>query len=185
MSDEKSDKAVGLFGNPLPIMMVVLLAGGLLVKNVPLESARPADPERVKFLPTSQQDVEGRLWQDPFAAVERYKKSSEQAVTLPKNTLLMLFAPTSPNTSSASNRLKDLKEKIETLNNVTIVAVSVFGGPYAEEAEIRRRSRFAVISALGFHDYHPSLSDAIGYFSPNPNKRLEFYDDDVPYEWFE
>ena len=75
MSDDKSDKAGSWFGNPLPIVMVVLLAGGLLVKNVPLESARPTNPERVTFLPTSQQDVEARLWQDPFAAVEKLKKS--------------------------------------------------------------------------------------------------------------
>ena len=66
MSDDKSDKAGDWFGNPLPIVMVVLLAGGLLVKNVPLESARPTDLERVKFLPTSQQDVEARLWQAWF-----------------------------------------------------------------------------------------------------------------------
>ena len=189
MIDDKSDKAGSWFENPLPIMMVVLLAGGLLVKNVPLESARPTDPERIQFVPTSQQDVEARLWQDPFAAVEKHKKSSEQAVTLPKNTLMMLFEPTSPNTSSASHRLETLKKEIQRLNeksdDVTVVAVSVFGAPYAEEAEIRRRSRFAVVSALGFHDYHPQFSDAIGYFRPHTNKKTEFYDDDVPYEWFE
>ena len=69
MSDDQNSKSGGWLGNPLPIVMVVLLAGGLLVKNVPLESARPTDPERVKFVATSQQDVEARLWQDPFAAV--------------------------------------------------------------------------------------------------------------------
>ncbi len=191
MSDDKSDKAGGWFDNPLPIVMVVLLAGGLLVKNVPLESARPTDPERVKFVATSQQDVEARLWQDPFAAVEKHKKSSEQAVTLPKNTLMMLFDPTSLNTSSASHRLENLKKKIELFNNVTVVAVSVFGGPYVEDAEARRRSRFAVVSALSFHNYHPENADAVGYFSPDPSKRrsnaseaTKPYDDDVPYEWF-
>ena len=192
MSDDQNDKSGGWFGNPLPIVMVMLLAGGLLVKNIPLESARPTDPERVKFVPTSQQDVEARLWQDPFAAVEKHKKSSEQAVTLPKNTLMMLFAPTNPNTSSPSHRLEELKKKIKPLNNVTVVGVSVFGGSYAEDAEIRRRSRFAVVSALGFHEYHPENEDAIGYFRIDPSKRKSNaseatmpYDDDVPYEWFE
>ena len=196
MSDDQNDKSGGWFGNPLPIVMVVLLAGGLLVKNVPLESARPTDPERIQFVPTTQQDVEARLWQDPFAAVEKHKKSSEIAGTLPKNTLMMLFEPTSPNTSFASHRLENLKNQIQRLNekseDVTVVAVSVFGSPYAEEAEIRRRSRFAVISALGFHAYHPQFSDAIGYFrinpsnrEPNHDKKTKPYDDDVPYEWFE
>ena len=54
MSADNSDKTRGLFANPLPIVMVVLLAAGVLVKNVPLESARPIDPERVKFMPTTQ-----------------------------------------------------------------------------------------------------------------------------------
>ena len=53
MSDDQNDKSGGWFGNPLPIVMVVLLAGGLLVKNVPLESARPTDPERIQFVPTT------------------------------------------------------------------------------------------------------------------------------------
>ena len=45
-----------------------------------------------------------------------------------------------------------------------IIGVSVFGGPYSEAAESRRRTRFAVLSALGFHGYSPANSDAIGYF---------------------
>ena len=61
MSDDQNGKSGGWFGNPLPIMMVVLLAAGVLVKNVPLESARPTDAERVKFVAASQQDVEARL----------------------------------------------------------------------------------------------------------------------------
>ena len=204
MSDDKSDKAGDWFSNPLPIVMVVLLAGGVLVKNIPLESARPADPERVKFLPTSLQDVEARLWQDPFAAVERHKKSSDRTVTTEVNIFITQPTPQAPKTLNnrknhgqcseqadtpplaESDRLDRLRECIQKQKGkMTVVAVSVFGGPYAEEAEIRRRSRFAVISALGFHDYHPQFSDAIGYFRPNHNKKPEFYDDDVPYEWFE
>jgi hypothetical protein len=94
---------------------------------------------------------------------------------------MMLFEPTSPNTSAASHDLEALKNEIQGLNNdVTVVAVSVFGGPHAEEAEIRRRSRFAVVSALSFHHYHPEDADAIGYFHATKP-----YDDNVPYEWFE
>ena len=187
MSDDQNDKSGGWFGNPLPIVMMVLLAGGLLVKNVPLESARPTDPDRIQFVSTTKQEVEARLWQDPFAAVEKHRKSSELAVTLPKNTLMMLFEPTSPNTSSASHRLENLKNQIQHLNeksdDVTVVAVSVFGGPYAEDAESRRRSRFAVVSALGFHDYHPESNDAIGYFQSDLSEANDGKLT-VPFEWF-
>ena len=188
MSDDKSDKAGSWFGNPLPIVMVVLLAAGVLVKNIPLESARPTDPERVKFSTTSQQDVEARLWQDPFAAVENYEKSSKQAVTLPENILMMQFEPHDIKTSSTQHTPDMLHQRFQELHienhDVTVVAVSVFGGSFGEAAESRRRSRFAVVSALDFHDYHPEDADAIGYFHitlPQPNSvKLT-----VPFEWFE
>ncbi len=39
MGADNSNKTRGLLANPLPIVMMVLLAAGVLVKNVPLESA--------------------------------------------------------------------------------------------------------------------------------------------------
>lgn len=172
MSDDKSNKAGGWFGNPLPIMMVVMLAAGVLVKHIPLESARPTDPERVKFVPTSQQDVEARLWQDPFAAVEKHEKNLDPAAP---------FAAHNPD--RLHTRIQALLHDPDP-NRLTVVAVSVFGGSFDEAAESRRRTRFAVVSALGFHGYSPEHADAIGYFritgsEPNAVKLT------VPYEWFE
>jgi hypothetical protein len=190
MSDDKSDKAGDWFGNPLPIVMVVLLAAGIVAETVQLESARPTDPERVKFVPTSQQDVEARLWQDPFAAVEKHKKSPDQAIA-PTGNIVKKFSrpdflkppPRRHTPDVLLNRIKHLK------GTVTILAVSLFGTSYAEEAESRRRSRFAVISALDFHGYHPEDADTIGYFhldasKPQSSDSEPAYDDDVPYEWF-
>ena len=168
MSDDQNDKSGGWFGNPLPIVMVVLLAAGVLAKTVQLESARPTDPERVTFQSTGQQHVEARLWQDPFAAVEKHKKALKQAASSSDNT-----SPKSPTPDKLRHDIKKLRGK------VTVLAVSVFGGPYAEDAESRRRSRFAVVSALGADGYHPADADAIGYFHASKP-----YDDDVPYEWF-
>ena len=98
MSDDKSDKAGGWFGNPLPIVMVVLMAAGVLVKNVPLESGRPIDPERVKFVATSQQDVRGAAVAGPLCSVEQHEKNSNQAVTPTENILMKLLAPHVPTT---------------------------------------------------------------------------------------
>jgi len=181
MSDDQNDKSGCWFGNPLPIVMVVLLAAGVLAKTVQLESARPTDPERVTFQSTGQQHVEARLWQDPFAAVEKHKKALKQAASSSDNT-----SPKSPTPDKLRHDIKKLGGK------VTVLAVSVFGGPYAEDAESRRRSRFAVVSALGFHSYHPMDADAIEYFIPdkvepgsNDDEPTVLYGDDVPYEWFE
>ena len=85
-----NDNAGGLLSNPLPIVMVALLAAGVLIKQVPLQSARPSDSERVKFVPAAQQDVEARLWQDPFAAVEKH-----EGLPRPKRTPLRSYASTS------------------------------------------------------------------------------------------
>ena len=143
MSNENTGN---LLANPLPIVMVVLLAAGVLIKQVPLQSARPSDPERVKFVPAAQQDVEARLWQDPFAAVEKQEGRSGPKTHTPK-------------------ALRDLIQKKSTAGGqVKIIAVSVFGGSYSEAAESRRRTRFAVLAALGFHGYSPANPDAIGYF---------------------
>ena len=204
MSDDKSDKAGGWFGNPLPIMMVVLLAAGVLVKHIPLESARPTDPERVKFVPTSQQDVEARLWQDPFAAVEKHEKSSDQTVVPTGNILMKIPSPHTPKAQperkteapcagqptphSPHALCKNIKERQDEATAVTIVAVSVSGGSYSEAAESRRRSRFAIVSALGFHQYHPENADALGYFHvdlPESQSTSHTFPLTVPYEWFE
>ena len=202
MSDDKNNKSGGWVSNPLPIVMVVLLAAGVLVKNVPLESARPTDPERVKSVPTSQQDVEARLWQDPFAAVEKHEEGSKQDLTPKANVPMMPFTryifttPPAPHTPEVLS--KRIQELHEIKHDATIVAVSVFGGSFNEAAESRRRSRFAVVSALGFHEYHPVLSEALGYFHidlPKPKSESkseskselepETINLTVPYEWFE
>jgi hypothetical protein len=137
-----NDNAGGLLSNPLPIVMVALLAAGVLIKHEELKSARPNDSERVKFVPAGQQDVEARLWQDPFAAVEKHDGRSKNETHVRKR----------------------IQKIVQTGGHVRIIGVSLFGGSYSEAAESRRRTRFAVLSALGFHEYSPDNSDAIGYF---------------------
>ena len=77
MSDE-SNKG-GWFHNPIPIAMVALMAAGVLVKVVPLESARPGEPDRTKSVLMGQQDVEARLWQDPLSAIEKEMSAQSRA----------------------------------------------------------------------------------------------------------
>src|SRR5690349_6517057 len=131
MSDE-SNKG-GWFQNPIPITMVALMAAGVLVKVVPLESARPGEPDRTKSVLMGEQDVEARLWQDPLSAIEKEistqsrtdKKSPEVAsVNIHKPQILH-------NKIEALAPAKDKNEK----KNVTILAVNLFGGSFDASAE--------------------------------------------------
>jgi hypothetical protein len=158
-----NDDRTGLLANPLPIVMVVLVAAGVLVKTVPLQTARPANPERVTFETTGRQDVEARLWQDPFAAVERHRK---------------LPGGSQPATPHVASRLHGEILRCRDGHRLIFLAVTVPGGSFAEAAESRRRTRFALISALGFHDYNPRNGEAIGYFVDDAYKLT------VPFEWF-
>ena len=184
MSDDQNDKSGGWFGNPLPIVMVVLLAAGVLVKNVPLESARPTDPERVVRVdqPAGRRGAavagpirRGRETQEELRAGRHAsEKHPHDAIRANQPQYIIRIAT-----------LDDLKNQIQHLNeksdDVTVVAVSVFGGPFAEDAESRRRSRFAVVSALGFHDYHPESNDAIGYFQSDLSEANDGNTLTVPY----
>ena len=136
-----------LLANPLPIVMVVLLAAGVLIKQVPLQSARPSDPERVKFVPAAQQDVEARLWQDPFAAVEKHEGRSA-----PKHTPLRQLRD---NIQKISQRRWSSEGSSPRASSAALTPRQ----PRAGAAHALRCS-----SALGFHGYSPANADAIGYF---------------------
>src|SRR5882672_10519630 len=62
-----------IYKNALPLIAVVMMASGILVKSVPLESRRPIDSQRVAFVHAGRQDVEARLWEDPFTAIRGIK----------------------------------------------------------------------------------------------------------------
>ncbi len=177
-----NDKAGGLFVNPLPIVMVALLAAGVLVKNVPLDSPRPIDPERMKSALMSHQDVEARLWQDPLAAIEKEISTRSGATQLSTS-------ETSAAESHPSIYLRNvITAELSKDHTVTVLAVSVFGGSFDAGAEWRRRIRFAILSALGTQGYNPENPDALGYYITTLNKtdkELSNVQLTVPYEWFE
>ncbi len=164
------DADKGLLPNPWPILMVVLLATGVLVDKQPLRSARPAAPESIEVVPVDEQDVSARLWQDPIAAVEKYEKHRNSASD-------------QPSPRHTPERVRTILRDIG-VDKVTVLAVSVFGAPYAAAAETRRRWRFGVVSALGRKGYLPARADAVGYFRVDLPRAADQSSLIVPYEWF-
>jgi hypothetical protein len=72
-----------------------------------------------------------------------------------------------------------------------ILGAMMFGGPYVEDAESRRRTRYAVVSGLMVSGYTPDDAEHIGYFAPAgagasvmPGGAQRRLPEIVPYEWF-
>ena len=164
----QDDKSSG--GN-LPvagIVALVLFASGLWVQHQPLQSDRPGVELKQQKERTIHQDVEARLWQDPLEAVKRAETADAKAAgqdaeeaerRLPATFLRWISE------SKGKHRL--------------IMPVLVFGGPYAEDAEQRRRTRYAVLSGLREAYFEPDTSRSIGYIRLPGQKLL------IPFEKWE
>jgi hypothetical protein len=129
------------------VLTVVALVMGMLWRESPLVSSRPA-------LETSATRAQGdrvpaRLWQDPFDAIADY--------------------PAYPgDVSSVDERSSDQPEvetavarRVSRDTNAVVLVVTVSGGSLPDDIESRRRTRYAVVSALGASGYSPDDNSAI------------------------
>lgn len=160
-------------GFPVAIVATVLVAlAGIIVGQLQLVGTRPPASEIGGYPPGSLQDVPGRLWQDPFAAIDQYLKRAKDS---PPN-----VDPDLQRTGA--QRVLDLRQRLDQQRAVTeILGVLIFGGDYPENAEQRRRTRYAVVSALSSQGFVPEREDALGYFKPPVGLRRQTR---VPFEWF-
>lgn len=169
-------------GNGL-VALLMLAAGAFVLNEVSLQSTRPAANEPRTEQRYEPQDVDARLWQDPFGAVARQR---EQAARAMKPEQLA---------AEDARRLRILTDEIawrlqagspHSLDSITVLPVMLPGGPYAEAVESRRRLRYAVLSGLNTGGFAPFNSEHLGYFSPADNTAVPRHlPQTVPYEWFE
>ena len=153
---------------PLSTLLIVIAAtGGFLFVNRPLESTRPAKPDQVHTVELNEERIDARLWQDPFGG------------TL------------GPGDTLSSDELSVLIATISQSNDSTLVlAIYAHGGPYAEDRELRLRSRYALVTALGSQNLIAKDAEHIGAFlwrSPWTCGADSVDGDEVPirFEWFE
>ena len=172
MASETKD----LLSNPLPLMAVALLAAGVLVRTLPLESARPHDATPPSASAVGEQDVRARLWQDPFEVVPRVARRETRDQRAARFANDPLHRPDSL-TGQLARATADGNPK------VTVLGVMVFGTPYAEDVETRRRMRYAVLSGLAARHYVPDNPGALGYVWTEPAREARL-PEVVPYEWF-
>lgn len=156
---------------PLPgiISILVALLAIFAEQFEPLQSSRPLVPEEVKQLSQPLESIDARLWQDPIALVKAYATSSPV------------------DKQQGEHELKTLGGNIvnhqpqDSTKPVIILGVMVFGEAYAELAEFRLRTRYAVLSGLAEADYVPEDVEHIRFYNTSASTGLPRQ---IPFEWF-
>lgn len=171
-----------------PVFAVVILLLGLFAAQDTIFN--PSRPAMVSAEMPDSEDVRSRLWQDPFQAVRQYT-----AFSSPQKNKVSTKYKCGVN-ETLKHSLGELGCQIKEINSSThALAVMVPGGAYAENHELRLRSRYALIAGLHASGYSPKDSEHIGYvdFTQNctskneesaGNKKFCGFPDYIPYEWF-
>ncbi len=145
---ESEGSESGSILSPNALMALFTLIGGVFLASHKLSSDRPAKAAVEGTRPLGIQNIESRLWEDPFAAWDKLSEANQhlRADAGLTNMVEALAADFSPLNSS----------------NLLVLGVMVSGQPYAEDTEGRIRTRYAVGAALGSGGYKPSHAGHIG-----------------------
>jgi len=151
------------------LIVVLLLAVGAVWIQFPIEPDRPA-PSGQGMNTRGIQDVDARLWQDPFEAVNKARQaSSSECVTLKtsnKNVTLKSGA-CSAEPNHDFNWLKHLiqarRQTSPGIEKMKVMLAMVPGGNWVGADEARRRTRYAVLAGLNAEGYVPDDPEHIGY----------------------
>jgi hypothetical protein len=174
---KQSSSNVG--SNGVAWLLVAAAGTYFVVHTAPLEGNRPPTTEAFVRQQSSQQDIESRLWRDPFAAVaEKLAKSTDLKPENCKN---------EKRGGIEDHCVSPLVAASEPPTVAPIVMVtSVSGAPYSEDHESRRRQRYAIVAGLERQDFVPRDSEHLGFFWPRAVRTsLTRMPEVVPFEWFD
>jgi hypothetical protein len=144
MADDKQSGSWG--GSVIVVAFAAVSALYVAWQRPPLVSSRPNDIQYDTYKISTYQDIDARLWQDPFNAVTRD---------------LQRRATDFPDGDHA------ITTRFPGNCNTLALGVTLPGAPYPEAAETRRRLRYAVLAALRTEDYAPADEEHMGYFRTN------------------
>ena len=179
MDKESKSGFAGLSGNGM-VAVFLVAASAFVLRAVPLEGTRPAADEPRVDQRFAEQDIDARLWQDPFGAMVRARTD-----TAKKLDAAQLRADEQRH-SDTQLREAIAQKANARVDEITVLSVMLPGGPYSEYVEGRRRTRYAVLAGLNAANYAPVDTEHLGYFLPSNNATLpRALPEAVPYEWFE
>ncbi|HUB65140.1 MAG TPA: hypothetical protein VL996_12000 [Methylocella sp.] len=136
-------------------MVAALAAMGLYYfhREAPLVDTRPAETAAGIHEQVTPQTIVARLWQDPFEAIEK---------TQDKLGKLAIARQQCEEHSSPQDPCKSPLEEAD--EGTLVLGVTVPGPPYQEDAERRRRTRYAVLAGLEQAGFVPKDARHLGYF---------------------
>lgn len=166
-------------GLTLSGFLIIVALGTFLWKGSPLNSVRPFTDDSNPVINISPGKVNARLWEDPFTVADKSLKN--------KKGKGKVDAPQKQSFHLAKDILDSTKE-----GRVSIILATLDHGSYAETKELRRRFRYAILSALGEERFAPvdSFKLEILYRDKNElDKNCPTLNrqqcNAIPYEWYE
>jgi hypothetical protein len=172
------------------VTLALAVAAMVFVKN-PLQSSRPPGSGTGLQKATGELKVPARLWEDPFAAVEKAVEAQKQiAVQIVADGKKLGLVTATVAQQQGNDGLKSLYDKIkeeETPDQAILtLVVMTQGGSSVESGEVRIRDRYAVGAGLEVGCFAPEKGESLSYFTWDfPEKTdhrtpLEY----TPYEWY-
>jgi len=175
MGDDQKQSPTNLASNGFIVAALVATGAYYFVNHdAPLQGLRPPVTEAQIHEKADTQDIDARLWQDPFAAVAKSLDQSDpsKAEQLCEEKL---------DDRRCASPLEEASK--QPSKNTLVIGVTMSGAPYAEDSEARRRIRYAVLAGLDRAGFAPTDAQHIGYFAPTKDERIKL-PSVVPFEWF-
>jgi len=150
------------------LVMIAGLGGSLLFYLVPLTSSRPSAQPSQDTVSWHAQDVDARLWQDPFDVSAKHAGALRRAAI--ERTLLPAEMSAEEHVHNPDRVTNDLGWRACASDACSpsrapakVLAVMVRGGPYAEDVERRLRTRDAIVEGLSASHFIPRDNAHVGY----------------------
>ncbi|WP_292532245.1 hypothetical protein [Methylocystis sp.] len=183
MSDDEKKASGGIGSNSAIVVALFATGAYFYAQQAPFTVLRPPPMESRIEEKFHSEDVEARLWQDPFDTIARQikkvdpeeRKECEDAWTRKVLTIPLHCRPP----------FVDEGGKLRAeVGGTRIIAVTAPGASYFEDSETRRRLRYAVLSGLHLEGYEPRSEQHMGYFRPRDHE-MNGFPVAIPYEWFD
>jgi hypothetical protein len=182
-----------------PLLAVFLVVTGYIQLTPKLESTRPAGDIKALEGREENQPVRARLWEDPLSAVAAGVPAEAKDQPPESPALFRLLgdvldpahkskpAPVDRSFRSMQTSIDATLDelgpgnKLRDSTEILVLFAMIDGGPYPDDVENRRRTRVAVLSALGAEKFTPHDADHLDYFVLRGQGRRAY----VPFECFE